>query len=242
LECLSFLESRITVLELKQEISELFKWLENVNRSMNIQNDFRDYENNPKWVLEYASIMPFVTLILSGYQLIPMAGNLPGISILYPSEKLFESFIATLISIVQPDWKIRRKERSQFIFDDGSANLRFNGLWMEPDLVSHRKKLIMDTKWKILNERSDFLGISSSDLYQVYTYVSTYSNKSVSSWKVCLIYPGFQNQTKGFRLKTMDGFKFMIYRFDMNSSNLRKEITEMITFFERDLYVKNSSV
>jgi len=75
---------------------------------------------------------------------------------------------------------------------------------MRPDIVARKRDktrtLVMDTKWKRLNENSPHHGISQGDLYQLYAYGKKYGKKYAASQTpvtLCLLYP----RNKNFREK-----------------------------------------
>ncbi len=56
---------------------------------------------------------------------------------------------------------------------------------LQPDIVINNGKIIMDTKWKLLDLQKENQNISQADIYQMFAYASKYENCE----KVFLIYP-----------------------------------------------------
>lgn len=105
-------------------------------------------------------------------------------ALLFPMEKVFESYIAQQLKKVLLDlnWNISTQDKGYYLFD---SPRRFA---LQPDIVIVRDddtKVILDTKWKSLvnNPRTNY-GISQSDMYQMYAY-----SKKYGASEICLIYP-----------------------------------------------------
>lgn len=105
-------------------------------------------------------------------------------ALLFPMEKVFESYIAQQLKKVLLDlnWNISTQDKGYYLFD---SPRRFA---LQPDIVIVRDddtKVILDTKWKSLvnNPRTNY-GISQSDMYQMYAY-----SKKYGASEIWLIYP-----------------------------------------------------
>jgi 5-methylcytosine-specific restriction enzyme subunit McrC len=103
-------------------------------------------------------------------------------------EKVFESFVAGLL--VNPDYGAIPKE-----FKDSTVKAQHHiGYLLEerkfqliPDITvitKDGKRVIIDTKYKLLNRKDRKLGVSQIDLYQMYAYATQWNSDTV-----ILLYP-----------------------------------------------------
>lgn len=110
-------------------------------------------------------------------------------------EKVFESYMAYYISKSEyfNDYEVLLQHSKHYLIE---SHKKFK---LKPDIVLRSKveTIILDTKWKILNDDERYnYGISQGDLYQMYAYCRKYDSK-----KIILIYPdnGEENRIMTFR-------------------------------------------
>ena len=149
-------------------------------------------------------------------------------SILFPMENIFENYITNKLRYL-----IQEKCYNQFIIktQDNScsifSNIDFNNtkiendiLRVKPDIVIKNKEtkeiFILDTKWKVLNKSDDKFKISIEDIYQMFTYVKTYNDRSKNyiCKKAYLIYPATNMNKNTFNSK--DKLIFSTDNFELN--------------------------
>ncbi len=108
---------------------------------------------------------------------------------LIPMESLFERFVTSLITNnrgILPESlrssKIIAQHKIGHLLSDGKKGefLLIPDLTIEKD----KKRYVIDFKYKILNEKERKLGVSQSDLYQMYAYATKWNADAV-----LLIYP-----------------------------------------------------
>jgi len=165
---------------------ELSIRLSDIPKSVHIDSDFRHWSND-RLIAHYQSARPWCELILR--QMMPLAvhGLSPGVSLLFPMEKLFERHVAAYIRSELPsNFYIRTPAASKSLcVHEGAPIFR-----LEPDIfVEHAdNKWILDAKWKLLNrtDRDGKYGLSQADFYQLYAYGQKYMH-GVGS--MALIYP-----------------------------------------------------
>lgn len=133
---------------------------------------------------------PFIDIckiFLSDSTLTMQASEVESFSLLFPMEKLFEQFIT---AILQEDpyllrWGITVKAQDPIgtMARDENDYQLFN---LYPDIVlySTKREAILDLKYKELDEDDRKLGVSQSDVYQMYAYTT----KTQTS-KCMLLYP-----------------------------------------------------
>ena len=135
----------------------------------------------------YTDALAWARLILEDDSPLTGVGQHDVPSLLFPMEKVFESFVAKklkqqlkqsciLKSQASYRYLVRHQEKDQFL--------------LKPDLLirnaSQDNHCVLDTKWKLLDISDDDKKLSQSDFYQLYAYGQNYlDGKGV----VALIYP-----------------------------------------------------
>ena len=116
---------------------------------------------------------------------------------MFPMEKVFEDFIAYNMIKYSGAYSVKPQDKSCFLVIHKDAE-RFQ---LKPDVVvrKHQKPvLILDTKWKVIDENRDHdnYGISQADMYQLYAYGKKYQEKFKAKPHLILLYPANENFTK----------------------------------------------
>lgn len=158
-----------------------------IPKSQNIVQDFKQWQSGRLLAL-YAEIKPWTELILSEYMPVSTQGNWYGMSLLFPMEKLFEHYVAYHLCRELNDWEVRTQVSSQHIcLYENRPIFR-----LRPDIqIQHkktRKKIILDTKWKLLdqNDQTRRFGLKDSDVQQMFAYSYYYLDHAS---EVILVYP-----------------------------------------------------
>ncbi|MDC4562124.1 McrC family protein [Acinetobacter baumannii] len=158
-----------------------------ISKSQNIVQDFKQWQSGRLLAL-YADIKPWTELILSEYMPVSTQGGWRGMSLLFPMEKLFECYVAYHLCRELNDWEVRTQVSSQHIcLYENRPIFR-----LRPDIqIQHkktRKKIILDTKWKLLdqNDRNRRFGLKDSDVQQMFAYSYYYLDHAS---EVILVYP-----------------------------------------------------
>ena len=157
-----------------------------VEESRDYVGDFAKYISNRN-MQEYDTIMSWCNIFLRNKSFSAFKGDEVAFALLFPMEKLFESFVAEKLRkyMSYKEYKVSSQDKGHYLFD---APRKFA---LRPDIVvtevSSNAQTIMDTKWKMLagdNPGRNY-GISQSDMYQMYAYQKKYNR----SKKAVLIYP-----------------------------------------------------
>ncbi len=165
-----------------KEIKQLLVAFELIEISTNYRKDFssckidkstKDYEVLIKWSEAFLLDKSFTTFV----------GNNYSRALLFPMEKLFESYVTKYVKKIFKNFKVSSQDKKYYLFDEPRKQFA-----LKPDLVLKRKDgrvVIMDTKWKVLNnnERKNY-GISEKDMYQMYVYAKKYKTT-----EIYMIYP-----------------------------------------------------
>ncbi len=166
----------------KKLCSQTLTYFENVDPSTNYDADFskvkidrntKDYENLMNWSKVFLKNKSFTTF----------SGESVSRALLFPMEKLFESYVAKYAKKVFDNCKVSAQDKGYYLFNTPS-----NQFSLRPDLVVTKPDgtlVIMDTKWKNLfdDPRKNY-GIAQSDMYQMYAYSKKYATSEI--W---LLYP-----------------------------------------------------
>lgn len=131
----------------------------------------------------FRNLLGFARLVLSGHAVGASRGDYGTFSILFPMEKVFEQFVGGLL----------RKYVDSLGIEEASVQLQARGRWLlrrengrpayalRPDVVVRdrhgRAALVLDTKWKSLQDRDGRpKAAASADLYQLYAYSRRYGS------------------------------------------------------------------
>ena len=112
----------------------------------------------------------------------PYSGKEIAFALLFDMNKLFEDFVGNWL-IKNINCPIKLQDSKYWLADEPK---KFR---LIPDIVLNNGKIIMDTKWKLLDKEKSNQKISQSDLYQMFAYASKYKDCE----KVYLIYPFVEN-------------------------------------------------
>lgn len=116
-----------------------------------------------------------------------LAGSTPLFSLLFDMNRLFEAWVAEKLKpwAHQQGWHLRTQGPRKYLAMRDGDSPQFQ---LRPDIAlvddNGVPQLIADTKWKLLNEADRKLGVSSSDMYQLYAYAGRYKAPHLQ-----LIYP-----------------------------------------------------
>lgn len=168
-----------TTLTLINQCLEIF---EEIPSSGNIEGDFLSCTSSRHFSY-YDNLLEWCKLFLHGNSFSAYSGESKAYALLFPMEKLFESYVAHMLK-VNNDNKILTqgagKTHHLLHNDDGLKQCR-----LKPDIVID-EDIIADTKWKPITSADD---IDQGDLYQVFAYAHYYKAS-----KVWLIYPKLYTQ------------------------------------------------
>ena len=115
------------------------------------------------------------------------SGHEKAFALLYPMDVLYERYIGQQLKIwvknQKPlDYEVKLQSTSKNLYDDPKA------FPLRPDILLYKNGepiLIMDTKWKILNQdKQKHYGISQADMYQMFAYAQRFDQP-----EVVIIYP-----------------------------------------------------
>ncbi len=220
----------------QKKLRQLLAYFELVEPSLNYEADFsrividrntRVYEMPLKWA----------KVFLLGKSFTNFTGKTDAVSLLFPMEKLFESYVARLAetSTALQYWNVTKQDGSKFLFT--KPDERFN---LRPDIVLKKDNdtIIVDTKWKRLTkDKNKNYGISQADMYQMYAYAREFNTPYV-----CLIYPKTKDSSlaEGKLYENKDGnVKIRILTADLGSDDDLEKLFKNIIKIEKYNAVKD---
>lgn len=160
---------------------------DNINESKNIESDFTKC-NNMTRLREYRHIISWCKIFLNKHSFTSCQGREIAFALLFPMEKLFESFVAFWLKRNNKGkYNITTQESKKYLIEDSKQESIF---MLKPDIVMKcgNEILILDTKWKIPSNADKKCGVSQDDLYQLWAYASKYK-LDTETIKVYIIYP-----------------------------------------------------
>lgn len=144
-------------------------------------------------MVDYYSPIEWAKLILDGFSPLIMKGDSSALSLLFPMEAVFESYVASVLRTQLPDGaELTTQASSKYLVTHNARN-QFQ---LKPDLLitlPDGSKLILDTKWKLIDTEEHNYGLSQSDLYQMFAYGHKYLN---GEGDLFLIYPAHSSFQK----------------------------------------------
>jgi 5-methylcytosine-specific restriction enzyme subunit McrC len=165
----------------KLKILHILTCFTGVGNSVDFEADFSKCAVD-RSMSHYDKALSWCKIFLRGNSFTAFAGSEIAHALLFPMEKVFESYVATkLLRQIPSDVELRTQDNRYSLFDHPTR--AFN---LRPDivLIDGDKAFVMDTKWKMLSENVCNYGISQSDMYQMYAY-----SKKYKASKIVLIYP-----------------------------------------------------
>lgn len=207
--------------KLARELAFIFT---DVPLSGNVNLDFQRVRFD-RGMDHYHDALAWSRLLLENESPLTGIGRHNAPSLLFPMEKVFESFVAKhlakqlatgviLETQVQKEFLVRHRDQKWFR--------------MKPDLLIQtqgKPRLVLDTKWKLIyaNQFSSSAkyGLSQADFYQLLAYGQNYLD---GEGNLVLIYPRtntFENPLDEFRFLKSGGLTLWVLPFCLKSRTLR---------------------
>ena len=160
----------------------------------------------------YGRTMQWVNLLLFNRGLATWSGRHLNQSLLFPMEKVYESFVTHSFRRHQSEFQVITQGPPKHI-------ISFRGKGpTKPDIALRKPpdtiRFILDAKWKHIGKggSSPIHDITSPDLYQLYAYGKLYECRAVA-----LVYPRSHTFTSPCTVRFFDGLKLVCLPFDVAS-------------------------
>lgn len=167
---------------------ELAHMLMDVPSSRDITKDFTQWRGD-RLTAHYESVRPWCSLILNEQTPLSVHGDWIGNSLLFPMERVFESYVETCIRrTLTPDQTLRTQSSLHHL----ATHLNEPWFRLKPDflLIEHGVTTLLDAKWKRIDASrcnpDEKYGLSQADFYQLYAYGQKYLG---GRGRLVLIYP-----------------------------------------------------
>lgn len=176
----------------------------------------------------YRPVLRWCEVFLRGEAFTSFSGSEAASALLFPMERLFESYVAKLICNAAPvmGWGATTQDTGLYLFDSPK---RFR---LRPDIVLRSEghaPVVLDTKWKRVGMGAND-GISQADAYQMYVYQKRYGAS-----KTVLVYPAWEHASPGV-LRTFsgeDGALVEAFAFDLaNSGDATRHLLSRVAIAE----------
>jgi len=226
---LQYLYKRTTSTKNKNDIRTLLNSFADIQESTDYKKDFEQCVKE-RGTKTYSVALMWAEVFLKGKSFTAFAGSNVAIALLFPMEKLFESYVASLMrkSDFADKYQFSFQDKRYHLFETPKKIFR-----LKPDIVALRRSdnnvYIMDTKWKILKPNKANYGISQADMYQMYAYYKKYSFSGTVK-NITLIYPETSdfNENQKFEFKSGDGVTVYAKFINLYDENAIEKIFSQI--------------
>lgn len=187
----------------KQRIREFLFTFDEIDISTDIESDFKKCKTD-RAMIHYEQILEWCKIFLSNKSFNPYKGTNTAYAVLFDMNLLFESYVAHFFKKSYGNKNIKTQNKQYKLLEEPKL------FQLKPDIVMN-ENIVLDTKWKLIDSSEKKLGMSQSDLYQMYAYGKKYQTDSVY-----LIYP----KSKKFQASIMkplyydDSLKLNVLCFD----------------------------
>jgi 5-methylcytosine-specific restriction enzyme subunit McrC len=173
----------------RHNAARMLTFFEGVDFSENYESDFSKCISD-RSISHYDKALSWCRVFLKGNSFTAFAGSEVALALLFPMEKIFESFVAAKFrKHLGSGVTLRTQDNKYSLFDSPTRAFA-----LRPDLVleSEDRRVVLDTKWKLLSSNLRYNGISQSDMYQMYAYSKKYDADGI-----VLLYPQSDSVSKG---------------------------------------------
>lgn len=209
---LRFLLKQTTDSRNRQNTVRLLTFFEGVDYSVSCEADFSKCIGD-RSMSHYDKTLSWCRVFLQGNSFTSFRGSEIALALLFPMEKVFESFVAAKFRRHLGDGVSLRTQDSRYSLFDSPTR----AFALRPDIVLEFSghTVVLDTKWKLLSDNTRNSGISQSDMYQMYAYSKKYDADGI-----VLLYPHSDNVSRSeFRYESDDNVNVDISFIDLRSAD-----------------------
>jgi 5-methylcytosine-specific restriction enzyme subunit McrC len=165
----------------------------------------------------YEPLLAICKLLLSGSTLDFRAGRISRISVAFDMNKLFEEFVAEFLKRNHSQLHLPEHRKIVAVESQSYLGRLFGEFRMVVDLVlteSSGRRILLDTKYKLLDTEGSHVGLSEADFYQMFGYARA---GKMDYDEIILLYPRKQEQTSAIeREYECDGLKLKVRQIDLS--------------------------
>ena len=196
----------------RRNSTRLLSFFDGVEYSKSVDGDFSKCFVD-RSMSHYDKALSWCRVFLHGNSFTAFAGSEVAIALLFPMEKVFESFVAAKFRRhLKGGVNLRTQDTRFSLFDNPTRAFA-----LRPDLVLEFSghTVVLDTKWKLLSDNARNNGISQSDMYQMYAYSKKYEADGIK-----LLYPYSDAVSRtGIRYESEDNVKVDVNFIDLKDSD-----------------------
>ena len=232
----------------KKKIIKSLQHFDSVSYCSNIDTDIAYCKTRAKALSNYGNLINWSEVFLKNKSFTNFHGNSINQAILFPMEKVFESYIAFLLKRHCHGITIDAQDKRYCLIsqnkDINDLNYSIKKFALKPDIVINNDEVIIDTKWKILNADSKKYDIKEADIYQMHAYGKRYQDENTDNTapRLGLIYPRNPNfEEKLFQMRYGQDLLLDVIPFDFGNKNAGEEIKKIVNVFikiEPCLYIE----
>lgn len=222
----------------KKKIIKSLQHFDSVSDCSNIDTDIAYCKTRAKALNNYGNLINWSEVFLKNKSFTNFHGNSINQAILFPMEKLFESYIAFLLKKYCHGFTINAQDKRYCLIsqnkDISDLNYSIKKFALKPDIVINNDEVIIDTKWKILNADSKKYDIKEADIYQMHAYGKRYQDENTDNTapRLGLIYPRNPNfEEKLFQMRYGQDLLLDVIPFDFGNKNAGEEIRKIVNVF-----------
>jgi 5-methylcytosine-specific restriction enzyme subunit McrC len=222
----------------KKKIIKSLQHFDGVSYCNDIDSDVAYCKTRVKSLINYGNLLTWSEVFLKNKSFTNFHGNSINQAILFPMEKLFESYIAFLLKKHCHGFTIDAQDKRYCLIsqnkDADDINYTIKKFALKPDIVINGNEVIIDTKWKILNTELKKYDIKEADIYQMHAYGKRYQDENTDNLvpRLGLIYPMNPNfQEKLFQMRYGQDLFLDIIPFDFGNKDAGQEIKKIVNIF-----------
>ena len=215
--------------ENSKNIRQLLTFFELVDPSSNYDQDFSRVVINRN-TKDYDNLIIWSKVFLKNKSFTSFAGTNSSRALLFPMEKLFESYVAqSLRKLLPKGWTMSCQEKKHYLFEKLNDD-KYRRFSLIPDIVlrvnndKETRTVILDTKWKrLVDKKESNYGISQSDMYQMYAYSKKYNTKEI--W---LLYPVNERMNSETKINFDSGDGTIVSLFFVDLENEQQSLNNLV--------------
>lgn len=173
----------------RRKISKLSDILDCIPFSTNLTSDLSTIKNSNRLFSNYSKIVEWSEIFLLNKGFTNFSGKNINQAMLFPMDKVFESFIAYQIRKYSKSFSVSTQHKKYHLVEKYLEKPKYK---LKPDIFASSSEtagcIIIDTKWKVIDHMTNAKSIQQSDMYQLYAYGRKYL-KGYGEPILYLIYP-----------------------------------------------------
>lgn len=218
-----------------RKISRLSDILSDIPISNNVEADLNFIKNLNRLYSSYSRVVEWSEIFLLNKGFTNFSGKTVNQAMLFPMEKVFESFVAYQIRRYSKSFSVSTQHKKFHLVEKFKEKPKFR---LKPDIFASNKQgdgcVVLDTKWKIIDEKLKRKSIQQSDMYQLYAYGRKYL-RGYGEPILYLIYPynkEFTEELPPFYYEKEGDFWLKLYArpFDLRD-NYEAQVTALFKSF-----------